>query len=163
MLLYSRAISLVAFLICLGLLGFAAYLQYTLGLQPCPLCVIQRLCMAILAVLFMVGALYIPRTKSMRRGLSLFSVIIAFLGFLTAIRHIWLENEPPGTVSSCGPNLDTMLQSYPISDTLRQLLNGSGDCAQVTWQFLNMSIPAWGLIFFSIFLILGVLRVVRAG
>lgn len=162
MLFYSKKISLVAFIICFGLLCFAAYLQYSLHLQPCPLCVIQRICVAILGLIFMVGALYIPRSKSMRWFFSLILVLFSGLGAVTAIRHIWLQHQPPGTVATCSASLDYMLQNFPITQTLMQLLNGSGDCAQVTWQLLHLSIPEWTLIFFVLFLFFGLLRLTRS-
>lgn len=162
MTLYSRKISLFAFLTCIGLLGVAMYLQYSLGLQPCPLCVIQRVCIALLALIFMVGSLYIPRSRVTRWIYSLLTVTFASLGILTALRHIWLEHQPAGSVPSCSASLDYMLQNFPMSQTLIQLFNGSGDCAQVTWQFLTLSIPGWTLIFFAIFLLIGLLRLTRA-
>lgn len=160
--LYSRKISLVAFLICFGLLCFAAYLQYTLHLQPCPLCVIQRLCIAILALIFMVNSLYLPRARLSRWLFSFLTILIASLGSITAIRHIWLQHQPIGSVPSCSVSLDFMLQNMPLSETFLQLLNGSGDCAIVTWQLMNMSIPEWTLIFFVVFLIFGLLRLLRS-
>lgn len=162
MTLYSRKISFFAFLTCIILLGIAMYLQYSLGLKPCPLCVVQRFCIALLALIFMVGALYIPRNRVTRWIFSLFTVIFASLGVLTALRHIWLEHQPIGSVPSCSASLDYMLQNFPMSRTLIQLFNGSGDCAQVTWQFLTLSIPGWTLIFFAIFLLIGLLRLARA-
>ena len=158
---YSRKISLFAFLICVGLLGFAMYLQYSLGLQPCPLCVVQRVCIALLALIFMVGSLYIPRSRLIRWIYSLFTVIFAGLGIAAALRHLWLEHLPPGSVPSCSASLDYMLQNFPMSQTLIQLFNGSGDCAQITWQFLTLTIPAWTLIFFAVFLLIGLLRLTR--
>ena len=158
---YSRKISLFAFLICLGLLGIAMYLQYSLGLQPCPLCVVQRVCIALLALIFMVGSLYIPRSRLIRWIYSLFTVIFAGLGIAAALRHLWLEHLPPGSVPSCSASLDYMLQNFPMSQTLIQLFNGSGDCAQITWQFLTLTIPAWTLIFFAVFLLIGLLRLTR--
>ncbi len=160
--LYSRKLSLFAFLLCLSLLGFAMYLQYSLGLQPCPLCVVQRFCIAVLGLMFMVGSLYIPRNRVSRWIFSLFIVIIATLGILTSLRHLWLEHQPAGSVPSCSASLDYMLQNFPMSQTLIQLFNGSGDCAQVSWQFLSLSIPAWTLISFVIFFLLGLLRLTRA-
>lgn len=159
---HSKKISLVAFLMCFGLLCFAAYLQYSLHLQPCPLCVIQRLCVAILALIFMAGALYVPRSKTMRWVFSLITVLISGLGATTAIRHIWLQHQPPGSVAGCSASLDYMLQNFPLSQTFIQLLNGSGDCAQVTWQLMSLSIPEWTLIFFIVFLIFGLLRLSRS-
>lgn len=162
MTLYSRKISFFAFLTCVGLLGVAMYLQYSLGLQPCPLCVVQRFCIAFLALIFMIGSLYIPRSKMTRWILSLLTVIFASLGIITALRHIWIEHQPPGSIPSCTASLDYMLQYFPLSQTLMQLFKGGGDCAQVTWQFLSLSIPGWTLIFFAIFLLMGLLRLARA-
>lgn len=159
--LYSRKISFIAFLLCLSLLGVAMYLQYSLGLQPCPLCVVQRFCIAVLGLLFMIGSLYIPRNRITRWIFSLFIVLIAILGILTSLRHLWLEHQPAGSVPSCSASLDYMLKNFPMSQTLIQLFNGSGDCAQVSWQFMSMSIPAWTLIFFAIFLLFGLLRLTR--
>jgi len=135
------------FLICAGLLLFALYLQFVLHEEPCPLCIFQRAAMAGLGAIFLVAALHNPR----RSGAIVYSLLIgltAGTGAAIAARHVWLQHLPRGQVPECGPGLDYMLQSFPLTQTLRMVLRGSGECAAAGWHFLGLSIPEWTLIFF---------------
>jgi disulfide bond formation protein DsbB len=156
--LYSRWTSFVGLCICLGLLAFAAYLQVHLGLLPCPLCVLQRIMIAFIGLVFLVGCLYTPNEKLGQRIHSSFIVAFSFLGVLLAIRHVWLAHQPPGTVATCSPTLEYMLQNLPLGQTLQLMLTGSGDCARVTYRLFTLSIPEWTLLFFIAFMIFGIIR-----
>lgn len=161
--LYSRWSCFLAFLFCCTLLVFAAYLQLSLGLQPCPLCIIQRLLLVVLALIFLVGSLYTPIYNASRRLHSFLILLFSGLGVAMSGRHVWLEQQPPGQVPSCGASLDYMLQNLPFSQTFRMVLNGSGDCAKVSWQLLGLSIPSWTLAVFLGLLIFGAVRFMYAG
>ena len=156
--LHRRTTNFVPFLICLGLLVFAAYLQYHLGLAPCPLCVLQRLLFACLALIFFINALYIPLTAVWRRVYDGLIVLFSGLGVAVALRHVWLEFHPLSAGAACSPSIQYMLKNLSFNQTLALILRGSGDCSKVTWQLLNLSIPQWTLIFFGLFTLYGLLR-----
>jgi disulfide bond formation protein DsbB len=132
---------------CIGLLGFAYYLQYVKGLEPCPLCMVQRFFFYVVMALFILAALHAPR----RAGTIIYAAFIALFalgGAATAARHVWLQHLPPDKVPQCGPDLFFMLQNLPLSRTLEKVFYGSGECAAVDWTFLGLSIAGWTLVWF---------------
>ncbi|MCW5588239.1 MAG: disulfide bond formation protein B [Legionellales bacterium] len=143
---------LCAFLISCGLLGFATYLQFHAGLKPCVLCVMQRLCYIGLAIIFF--AAFLHRVKS--RGVKIYCLLaglINLFGIYFAARQVWIQHQPPGTVGSCGPDFNYLIQHLPLGDTLQLIFLGSGDCAVVKWRFLSLSIAEWSLLWFSLFIV----------
>ena len=135
-----------------GLLGYGYYLQYVQGLEPCPLCMVQRLFFYLLIATFVIAALHAPR----RVGTwiyTAFAVLFAAGGAATAARQVWLQHLPADKVPQCGPDLFFMLENMPLSRTLQKLIQGSGECAKVDWTFLGLSIAGWSLI---CFIVLGV-------
>jgi disulfide bond formation protein DsbB len=146
------------FLICAGLFAFALYLQYYEYQNPCPLCILQRVAFIGLAVLFLAGAIHGPG----RVGAWIYSgllVVIALLGASVAARHVWLQHLPKDRVPECGPGLEYMLNRFPLSQALEKIFRGSGECAEVGWTFLSLSIAEWSLLWL---VLLGVLAVVIA-
>ncbi|MBI4194824.1 MAG: disulfide bond formation protein B [Betaproteobacteria bacterium] len=138
---------LAGLLVCIALIGFALFLQYVEQQEPCPLCILQRLVFIALAVVFLVAALHGPaRTGGMVYGGVLF--IIAGLGAAIASRHVWLQNLPANQVPECGPGLEYMLSKFPLTQILGKVLSGSGECAEVGWTFLGLSIAGWSLLWF---------------
>jgi len=137
-----RAANALGALVCLALLGYAWYAQMHLGLDPCPLCIFQRVGIAATGVLFLLAAVHQPRA----RGALVYGVLILAAALVTlgiAARHVWIQHLPPDSVPSCGATLDYMLEVFPLTDVIRKVLTGSGECAQVTWTFLGLSMPAW--------------------
>ena len=133
------------FAICAGLLGFAYYLQYVEGQDPCPLCMVQRVAFYALGVVFLLAALHGPaRRGRLIYGLTAF--VVAGLGAAVAARHVWLQNLPKHLVPSCGPDLAYMLKRFPLLDTLTTVLKGSGECAEAAWKFLGLTIAGWSLL-----------------
>jgi len=130
---------------CAGLMAYALYAQHGLGLEPCPLCILQRLAVIALGCVFLVAALH-PAGMAARRVYAVLLGLVALLGSGVAGRHVWLTTLPPERVPACGPGLDFMLESFPLSETLSMVLSGSGECAKVTWQLLGLGMPAWVLI-----------------
>jgi disulfide bond formation protein DsbB len=129
---------------CALLLGFAYYLQYVDGLQPCPLCMVQRGFFYLMLVFFALGALH-GRWAWLYSGLVMVS---AAGGAATAGRQVWLQSLPPDKVPQCGPDLMFMLDNFPLSRTLEKLFYGSGECAAIDWSFLGLSIAGWALVCF---------------
>jgi protein dithiol:quinone oxidoreductase len=150
----ARTIFLLIFLCCLALLGFGLYLQHVKGLEPCPLCVMQRYAFVLIGLVALLAALHGPK----RTGIRLYGVgtaIGALLGIAVAVRHVWLEHLPKDQVPSCGPGLDFIMESFPLSKALPMIFKGSGECANVTWRFLWLSISEWALAWFAAFFLTG--------
>ncbi len=144
-----RALNAAGFLACAGLLGFGYYLQFEEGLEPCPLCIFQRIAFIVLGVLFLLAALHGPGpVRSRVHGVLIGLAGLAGAGI--AGWHLWLQSLPPGEAPACGPGLDYMLETFPLTETLRMVFTGSGECAEVSWRFLGLSIPAWALLWFVI-------------
>jgi disulfide bond formation protein DsbB len=149
---------LAGFLACGGLFAFALYLQYYEYQNPCPLCILQRVAYIALMVVFLVGAAHGPR----RIGAYCYSallVIISAIGAGIATRHVWLQHLPPDKVPECGPGLTYMLNKFPLTQALEKVFRGSGECAEVGWTFLTLSIAEWSLVWF---VLLGALAVTVA-
>lgn len=142
----ARAIALVGFTGCALLVGLAYVLQYGMGLQPCPFCLLQRWVLMLAAVIFLFSAL-LPSLSWQRLGLGLNTLLILFGGALAG-RQIWLQHLPADKVPACGPSLDFMLANFPWHQTLRILYNGTGECAEITFRFLGLSLPIWSLLGF---------------
>ena len=131
-------------LACTGLMAYALYVQYGLGLEPCPLCVLQRIAVITLGGIFLVAALH-PAGAIGRRVYAVLLGFVALVGSGVAGRHVWLTMLPPERVPACGPGLDFMLESFPFREVLSMVLTGSGECAKVEWRLLGLSMPAWVL------------------
>jgi len=114
-------------------------------LMPCPLCVFQRMAVIALGIVFLVAALHNPvgRGNLVYAGLL---AVAAATGAGVAGRHVWLQNLPADQVPSCGPGFDYIIDSFPLSDALKMIFTGSGECASIDWAFLGLSMPAWVLI-----------------
>lgn len=141
---------LLGFLACAGLLGYAFYLQLHDGLEPCPLCIFQRVAFFALGLVFLVGAIHGPKTARARKTYGVFSLLAALGGILVAGNHVRLQHLPPDQVPACGPGLDYMLEAMPITGVIRKVMTGSGECAAVDWTFLGLAMPAWSLICFLV-------------
>jgi disulfide bond formation protein DsbB len=140
----ARTGNLAGFAVCVALLGYALYSQHALGLEPCPLCILQRIAVLFAGLLFLGAALHrAGRAGAIAWG-SLIAVVAA-IGAAIAARHVWITAQPPGTVAECGASLDYMLDVLPLREVLAKVLTGSGECGKVDWRFLGLSMPAWVL------------------
>ena len=146
----DRLLNAAGAAICFGALGYGIlWLQYRLGLEPCPLCVLDRVAFATAGVLFLLAALHGPRGIGRRIYAALTLVPLAF-GLAVGGRHLWLQGLPADQVPACGPSLDYMLANFPLQQVIDLVLRGSGSCADIQWQFLGLSIPAWTLGLFGL-------------
>jgi disulfide bond formation protein DsbB len=151
-----RKVNLVGFLICALALGYAYFAQFTQGVDPCPLCIFQRLAIFGVGLVYLVAAIHNPPD----RGAKVYGVLLdlaATIGLLIAIRHVWIQHLPPEQAPRCGPGLDYMLENFPFGEILREVLTGSGECANVDWGFLGVSMPTWNI---GLFLFLGTMGLV---
>ena len=137
-----RVAAALGALVCALLLAFGYYLQYVQGLEPCPLCLVQRLFFYAVMGAFFVAALHPHRAYV---GIA---ALFALGGAAAAGRQVWLQHLPPEKVPACGPDLFFMLENFPLSRTLGTLIKGTGECAVVDWTFLGLSIAEWSLAWF---------------
>jgi len=133
---------------CLSLLGVGAYLQFVEGLEPCPLCISQRIAILAVALVFLIAALHNPTASRTRRFYAVFGALVALGGVSISARHVWIQHLPPDQVPECGPGLEYVFKNFPLTETLKLMLSGTGDCAKVEWTLLGFSIPAWTLLAF---------------
>ncbi len=151
-----RLYSFLPFLATVLFILYALYTQYYEFLLPCPLCMVQRYIYVLIGTLFLFTLIVNPK----KWGRKLFGIIISLvsiLGTFVSGRHVWLQSLPADEVPECGPGLDYMIEAFPLSDIIKELLHGSGDCAEVVWQFMGLSMPAWSLICFIGFFIYTIL------
>ena len=135
-------------LACLLLLGFGYYLQFVGGLDPCPLCIFQRIAYLGIGIVCLAGFLHGPAITG-RRIYSALALACAGAGGAIAMRHVWLQHLPPERVPECGPGLNFILEAFPIFDALKMVFTGSGECAETLWTFLSLNIAEWSLFWFA--------------
>jgi disulfide bond formation protein DsbB len=143
----SRKFFIVIFTICIGLLIFGLYLEHIQGLEACPLCIFQRIAYTIIIFITLIGAIHNPRNL-LQIIYKLLMVISSITGAAIAGRQIWLQHLPPELVPECGPGLDYMFNVFPFGEALKMIFTGSGECAEVKWRFIGLSIAEWSLIVF---------------
>ncbi len=141
-----RLLNSAGVFICVGGLGAAYYAQYILEMEPCPLCIFQRLALLVVGLAFLAAALHNPPGWG-AKAYGLIIGITATIGIAIAVRHLWLQQLPPDQAPRCGPGLDYLLQTFPLSEVIREVFTGSGECATVD-LVLGLSIPAWTLLLF---------------
>ena len=154
----SRIWFFLGFLGCVTLLSMGAYFQFVQGLNPCPLCISQRLAILATGIVFLIAAIHNPQQTGTKRY-AISGAITALFGASISTRHVWLQHLPPEEVPECGPGLDYMLQNFPLFDTLKLMLSGTGDCAKVDWTLLGFSMPAWTLVAFLMLATLSLLQI----
>ena len=144
---------LIGFLFCCALMTYALYAQYVLNLEPCPLCIFQRLAVIAMGIIFLLCSIIDPESKIPKLLASFSFTAAASTGIAVASRHVWLQNLPSDQVPGCGPGLDFMLSTFPLTEVFELVFSGSGECANVDWSFLSLSMPSWALISFVVMLI----------
>jgi protein dithiol:quinone oxidoreductase len=146
-----RVFSLVA-LACLGMLVFGLYLQHVVGLDPCPMCIVQRYALVGVAVTAMVGS---RLSRPLWQGVwAVLMTLMAGFGAFTAARQSWIQWYPPEVVS-CGRDFYGMVENFPLQRAIPMIFKGSGDCTKVDWTFLGGSIANWSLVAFTTFTLTG--------
>lgn len=143
---WRRPLNLTGFAICALLLAAAYFMQYVQGLEPCPLCIFQRVGVLILGLVFLAAALHHPRGRG-AWGYSVAVAAAALGGGAVSARHVWLQSLPPDQVPACGPGLNYLLDTFPLTEALALVFRGSGECAEVD-LLLGLSIPLWTLFAF---------------
>ena len=140
-----RLLNLAGFLACAGMMGFALYAQYFLLLDPCPLCVFQRIATILLGIVFLLAAVHNPG----RVGARVYTFLVMLTaggGVGVASWHVYLQNLPSDKVPSCGPGFEYIMENFALFDALGLIFQGSGECAEVVWRLFGLSMPTWVII-----------------
>lgn len=151
----AKRINIFGFVSAIGLIAIAFYFQFAMDLEPCPLCIMQRLIVLLLGLIFFAG-IWIKKPCA-KRAHAFLCLLFSIFGIGISSRQVYLQSLPPESQPACGPGLNYMLEHFPLSETIKTMFVGTGDCAQVQWTFLHLSIPAWMLVLFFAYLILSAL------
>lgn len=127
---------------CAAAMGYALYAQYVLELEPCPLCIFQRIGVIAVGSLALLAAIFNPQGLAAKVW-SLLIAVAAVAGGSVSAWQVYLQHLPPEQVPACGPGLDYMLETLPMTQVLEKVFKGSGECAQIDWTFLGQSMPFW--------------------
>lgn len=156
----TRTVFLLAFVAALGLIGAALYLEHVVGLEPCPLCHVQRFAVVLFAALCLLATLHNPQVLG-QRIYAVFMLLAASLGIATASRQIWLQGLPEDQLPSCLPPLEFMLEAFPLQEIITKMLHGTADCAAVDWTLLGLNIAQLNVMSFSAMLLLSLYVLLR--
>jgi protein dithiol:quinone oxidoreductase len=145
----TRGFNLFMAFVCYQLLVTAYYFQYVENMDPCPLCIFQRIGVLFVGIFFLLRGIHNPLMAS-RSGLiySILGLISCILGGIVSSRHLYLQNLPEGEVPACGPSLDYLVDMLPVNEVITAVLAGDGECAKISWDFWGISMPGWVLLFF---------------
>lgn len=155
-----RLVNVLGLLGCLVAMGFALYLQHVVGLEPCPLCIMQRVAVFAAMGVLVLAILHNPRAVG-QRVYALTGLLAALSGLGVAGRHVWLQHLPADQVPACGPGLEYMLDVFPLQDVVSMVLRGSGECATVDWTFLGFSLAELTLMVFVGLVVLFLFQLLR--
>ena len=144
--------------VCLALLAFGLYLQHVTGLEPCPMCIVQRYCLVLVAVVAGLGAPSGRRTARLTSAVAL--ALLSVFGAFLAARQSFLQWYPP-EVASCGRDFYGMIETFPLQRAIPMIFKGSGDCSKVDWTFLGGSIANWSFVCFVAVGLIGLTLAVR--
>ena len=153
-----RVLALIS-VACVAMLAFGMYLQHVVGLEPCPMCIVQRY--ALISVAVFAGLASARGSKGWWMSWSALAVLAAGFGAFTAARQSWLQWYPP-EMATCGRDFYGMIENYPISRSIPMSFRGSGDCTAVDWTFLGGSIANWSFVWFVVFGVAMLWLLVRA-
>jgi protein dithiol:quinone oxidoreductase len=152
-----RVLALVS-AIGLGMLAYGLYLQHVVGLDPCPMCIVQRY--ALLLVVLIAGLTAASSNRGVLIAGSVLMLVAAGFGAFVAARQSWLQWYPP-EVSSCGRDFYGMIETFPLQRVIPMIFRGSGDCATIDWTFLGGSLANWSFVSFSFFALVALVLIVR--
>ncbi|MBU3068771.1 disulfide bond formation protein B [Aestuariicella sp. G3-2] len=157
-----RTTYLLIFFGCTGLNLTALYFQYGMDMHPCPLCITQRIFVFAVSLCALLAAIHNPAQLG-RRIYSSLAIIAAGFGLSVSLRHVWLQSLPEDQVPACGPGLSYMFENFPLGDAVNLLLQGDGNCADISWTFLGLSMPAWVAVCFVGLIALNLWQMFRKG
>lgn len=152
-----RVLGLVA-AACVAMLAFGLYLQHVVGLEPCPMCIVQRYALVLVALVAGVAAAFRARGAHLA-GAGLM-VLLSGFGAFVAARQSWLQWNPP-EIASCGRDFYGMIETFPLKRAIPMIFRGSGDCTKIDWTFLGLSIANWSFLWFAFFAVVGAVLLAR--
>lgn len=147
----NKHIFLMTFLACFSLLAAAYYFEYYLYLDPCPLCIMQRIAVLMVGVVALIG--FFITKQAGQRIVAIAMALASIFGCAVAGRHVWIQHLPADQVPTCGPGLEYMVETLPWAEVLSVMLRGNGNCADAQWSFLGLAMPTWVLIWFIGFIL----------
>lgn len=152
-LLAFRTLFLLGFAVCLAMMVYAYYVQFDLGIEPCPLCIFQRIAVIAMGIFFLLGGVHAPRGAGRgRRAYALLVLLAAAAGAAIAGYHLWVQHLPPDPMAACTPGWNYWVENYSLryawSKTIANAFTGHADCAVVNWTFLGLAMPFWTLVSF---------------
>jgi disulfide bond formation protein DsbB len=156
-----KLLCMTGFIACVALLAGGYYFQFALDMEPCPLCIMQRVATLMVALGCLAGFFLAARPTGLLIA-SGWTLLSSIFGFYLSNHHNWLQNLPADQVPSCGPSLEYMLDAFPIMEVITVLLRGNGNCAEISWSFFGLSMPAWLMIFFIGFAIASIYGILIA-
>ena len=157
----NRTVNFLVALGCGGALLIAVlYFQQHLGLEPCYLCITQRVFVALVGVIFLLAALHNPRQKGQKIYAAL-GLVGAVAGGYFSAKQLWLQNLPEENVPTCGPPVDYLFDVFPASEVVAMLIRGDGNCAKIQWELLGISMPGWVLFIFVVLAGIGLWQLLR--
>lgn len=163
----SRPFYLLVLIFCATLIAIALYMEHVLGLEPCPLCIIQRALVILIGLVSLIAVLHnpLPKPEQQRpvaaRGYAFALTLFAVIGGAVAGRQVWLQHQPADQLPSCLPSLDYMLDVLPLQEMLSLLFSGTADCAKVDWTFMGLSIAEGTLLAFIGLSLFGLMQLIR--
>ncbi len=141
----TRNLNLIGAAVCALLSGYALFAEHVQGLAPCPLCLLQRFAVIGLGLVFLLAAIHRPGGR-FRHTYSALCAAIGLAGAGVAARHLWIQSQPEGSVPPCGASFDFILENFGVITAVREALTASGECAEIDWSFLGLSMPGWVLL-----------------
>ncbi len=155
-----RLMNFYAFLCVIVMFGVAFYLQFWKGIAPCPLCVLQRVTMALIGIVLLVGSVFALK-KCGRYFLNAILLLLSSGGIFLAGRQVWLQHLPPDKSADCGVSLQYMWNVLPLDQVLMKILQGTAECSLVDWSFLGLSLAEWSLFWFIVFAVFSLWQIAR--
>ena len=152
-----RVLALVS-LTCVALLAFGLYLQHVVGLEPCPMCIVQRYALVLVAVV--AGITAVAKSRGLLITGSGLLVLLSGFGAFVAARQSFLQWYPP-EIASCGRDFYGMIETFPLKRAIPMIFKGSGDCTKIDWTFLGLSIANWSFLCFVAIALVGLVLMTR--
>jgi disulfide bond formation protein DsbB len=139
-----RLINFAGAAACSGMFAFALYTQYFENLEPCPLCIFQRITVVALGLAFLAAAIHNPRGRGAWLHVGLIGVA-ALVTIGVAGRHLYIQSQPAGSIPACGAPLNVLMQMFHTWQVVVKVLHAGGECAVVNWTLWGVSMPGWVL------------------
>lgn len=152
-----RVLALIS-VACVAMLAFGLYLQHVVGLEPCPMCIVQRYALVLVAVV--AGVTAIAKSRGLLIAGSGVMVLLSGFGAFVAARQSFLQWYPP-EIASCGRDFYGMIETFPLKRAIPMIFKGSGDCTKIDWTFLGLSIANWSFLCFVAIAVVGLVLIAR--